>query len=136
MSNLTLKVVTPQRTVLDRDDVEMVLAPGAEGELGILPNHAPLLSKLKQGIIKYRVGGKNHYIGLEGGFLEVSSNKVAILADKAIFPEEADLLRAEDARRLAKEQLEKKLEGTDFVKVEAELRKALLELKLLEYAGK
>jgi len=133
---LSLKVVTPQRTVLDRDDVEMVLAPGSEGELGILPNHAPLLSKLKQGVVKYRVLGKEHYIGLEGGFLEVSSNKVAILADKAILPEEADLRRAEEARQLAKMRLEKRLEGTDFIKVEAELRKALLELKLLEYAGK
>lgn len=136
MSYLSFKVVTPQRTVLDRDDVEMVLAPGSEGELGILPHHAPLLSKLDPGVVKYRVEGKDHYIGLEGGFLEVSSNKVSILADKAILPEEADSRRADDARRLAKEQLEKRLEGTDFVKVEAELKKALLELKLLEYAGK
>lgn len=121
---------------MEKDNIELVLAPGSEGELGILPNHAPLLSKLKEGVVKYRVGGKDYYIGLEGGFLEVSSNKVAILADKAILPEEADLRRADEARRLAKEQLEKKLEGTDFIKVEAELRKALLEMKLLEYAGK
>lgn len=133
---MTLKVVTPQRMVLDRDDAEIVLAPGVEGELGILPNHAPLLSRLKSGVVKYKVGGKNHYVGLEAGFLEVSSNKVTILADKAILPEEADLRRAQEARQLAKEQLEKRLEGTDFIKVEAELRKALLELKLLEYAGK
>ena len=68
--------------------------------------------------------------------MEVSDNKVNILADYAILPEEADERRAQEARERAQREMDKRLEGTNFQQVEAELRKALLELKLLEYAGK
>jgi F-type H+-transporting ATPase subunit epsilon len=113
--------------------VESVVAPGVEGELGILPNHVPLLTKLKDGVAKYRVGGEDRYVGITSAFLDVVDNRVTIVSEAAVLPEEADQARAEEARRQAHEQLEKRLEGTDFRQVEAELRKALLELKLIEH---
>lgn len=133
---LHLTLATPSRSVLDIDDVESVVAPGVEGELGILPNHAPLLTKLKDGVVKYRVGGDQKYIGVTSAFMDVVDNKVTIISESAVLPEEADEARAEEARRQAHEQLEKRLEGTDFRQVEAELRKALLELKLIEHIKK
>lgn len=130
---MNLKVVTPQRTVLDIDSVEVVTAPGSEGELGILPHHAPLLTKLNSGIVSYTIGGKKRYLALEGAFMEVAFNQVSILADSAILPEEADARKAQAARARAEEEMKKRLEGTDFQRVEAEMRKALLELKLIEH---
>lgn len=136
MVTLHLTLSTPSRTVLDLDNVESVVAPGVDGELGILGNHAPLLTKLKDGVVKYRVEGNQRYVGITSAFLDVVDNRVTILSEAAVLPEEADEARAQEARRQAGEQLQKRLEGTDFRQVEAELRKALLELKLIEHIKK
>lgn len=133
---LHLTLATPSRKILDLENVESVIAPGVEGELGILPNHAPLLTKLHDGIVKYRVGSEKKYIGVTSAFMDIVDNKVTIISEAAVLPEEADEARAEEARRQAHEQLQKRLEGTDFQQVEAELRKALLELKLIEHIKK
>lgn len=133
---LHLTLATPSRSVLDVENVESVVAPGIEGELGILPNHAPLLTKLKDGVVKYRVGSDQKYIGVTSAFMDVVDNTITIISESAVLPEEADEARAEEARRQAHEQLEKRLEGTDFRQVEAELRRALLELKLIEHIKK
>lgn len=130
---LKLRVITPTRVVLDLMDVSVVTAPGTEGELGILPRHTPLFTKLKEGVVMYKMGDKKNYFGVANGFLEVSEDTVTILADDAILPEEADVKRAEESRKRAEEIMQKRLEGTDFQKVEAEMRKALLELKLIEH---
>lgn len=131
---LHLSLATPTRQMIDIDNVEIVNAPGELGDVGILPNHAPFLTKLRDGILNYRIDNQRKYIGVSNAFMDVCDNTVTIITDVAILPEEADKLHAEEIRRQAKEQLEKKLEGTDFRKVEAELRKALLELKLVEHA--
>lgn len=133
---LHLTLATPSRSVLDVENVESVTAPGVEGELGILPNHSPLLTKLKDGIITYRIGNERKHMGVTSAFMDVVDNKVTIISESAVLPEEADEARAEEARRQAHEQLQKRLEGTDFRQVEAELRKALLELKLIEHIKK
>ena len=133
---LHLTLATPTRNILDLENVESVIAPGVEGELGILPNHSPLLTKLKDGVITYRVGNERKHIGVTSAFMDVVDNKVTIISESAVLPEEADEARAEEARRQAHEQLQKRLEGTDFRQVEAELRKALLELKLIEHIKK
>lgn len=133
---LHLTLATPTRNVLDLEGVESVTAPGVEGELGILPNHSPLLTKLKDGVLTYRIGHERKHIGVTSAFMDVVDNEVTIISESAVLPEETDQARAEEARRQAHEQLEKRLEGTDFQQVEAELRKALLELKLIEHIKK
>lgn len=135
-SRLHFRVVTPQRILVDLDTVEVVSAPGVQGQMSILPYHTPLLTKLQPGLVVYKTAQEERIIGISQAFMEVSDNKVNILADYAILPEEADQRRAEEAREQAQKEMEKRLEGTDFQKVEAELRKALLELKLVEHAKK
>lgn len=133
---LHLSLATPSKKVLEVENVEMVNAPAEIGDVGILPNHAPFLSKLRDGVINYKVGGNNFYVGVNGAFMDVAENQVTIISEAAILPEDADLKRAQEAKDRAKAELEKRLEGTDFKMVEAELRRALLELKLLEHIRK
>lgn len=122
--------------MVDLDNVEVVTVPAEEGQVSVLAFHAPLLTKLQPGLVVYKTEREERFLGIHQGFMEVSDNNVNILADYAILPEEADQRRAEEARQRAQAEMEKRLEGTDFVRVEAELRKALLELKLLEHTGK
>ena len=130
---LHLSLATPSKKILEIEDVEIVYAPAEIGDVGILPNHAPFLSKLRDGVINYKVGGNNFYIGVNGAFMDVAENQVTIISEAAILPEDADLKRAQEAKDRARVELDKRLEGTDFKMVEAELRRALLELKLLEH---
>ncbi len=131
-----LRVATPQRILVDLDNVSVVTVPAEEGQVSVLAFHTPLLTRLKPGLISYRTEREERFLGVNQGFMEVSDNKVNILADYAILAEEADQRRAQEARERAQLEMEKRLSGTDFHQVEAELRKALLELKLLKYAGK
>ena len=133
---LHLSLATPSKKILEVEDVEIVNAPAEMGDVGILPNHAPFLSKLRDGVINYRIRGNNFYVGVNGAFLDVAENQVTIISEGAVLPEDAVLKRAQEAKDKAKAELEKRLEGTDFKMVEAELRKALLELKLLEHIRK
>lgn len=136
LSLFHLRVATPRRILVDLDNVSVVTVPAAEGQVSVLAFHTPLLTRLQPGLISYRTEHEERFLGVDQGFMEVSDNKVNILADFAILPEEADQRRAQEARERARQEMEKRLSGTDFQQVEAELRKALLELKLLEYAGK
>lgn len=133
---LHLSLATPSRQILEVEDVEIINAPAEIGDVGILPNHAPFLSKLRDGVINYKVGGNNFCVGVNGAFMDVAENQVTIISEAAILPEDADLKRAQEAKDKATAELQKRLEGTDFQMVEAELRKALLELKLLEHIRK
>lgn len=135
-SLLHLSLATPSKKILDIDGVEVINAPAEMGDVGILPNHAPFMSRLKDGVINYRIGGNNFYVGVNGAFMDVAENQVTVISEAAILPEDADLKRAQEAKDRAKAELEKRLEGTDFKMVEAELRRALLELKLLEHIRK
>lgn len=135
-SSLHFRVVTPQRILVDLDNVKTVTAPGVHGQISILPYHSSLLTKLEPGLVTYKTEHEERFLGVTQAFLEVSDNRVNILADYALLPEEADERRAQEARERAQKEMEKRLEGTDFQKVEAELRKALLELKLVEHTRK
>jgi len=128
---MNLKVSTPERVVLELSGITMLSADGVEGQFAILNNHIPFTTKLNDGIIKIKTAEGTQLLATGPAFFEVNKNNIIILTDSAILPSEADKLRAEEVRKKAEEQLEKKLEGTDFQKVEAELRKALLELKLV-----
>src|ERR1700716_1762688 len=102
---LRVQIVTAEREVFARDAVDMVVAPGAEGVLGILPRHAPLLTTLQPGVIRIKMGGSEEAMAVGGGFLQVARDKVLILADTAERTAEIDEARAEEARRRAREDL-------------------------------
>src|ERR1043166_6769481 len=102
---LRVQIVTAEREVLSEDAVDMVVAPGAEGVLGILPRHAPLLTTLQPGIVRIKKGGAEEAMSVGGGFLQVARDKVLILADTAERADEVDEARAEEGRRRAQEAL-------------------------------
>ena len=131
MATLKLEIVTAERAVYS-DEVDMVIAPGIMGQLGILPNHAPLMTMLEPGELCVRKGGEEAFIALSGGFLEVLQNRVVILADTAERVEEIDVARAEEAKRRAQEQLEHHPTGADMLAAEAALRRSLARLRVAE----
>ena len=81
---LHLSLATPSKQILEIEDVEIVNAPAEIGDVGILPNHAPFLSKLRDGVINYKVGGNNFYIGVNGAFMDVAENQVTIISEAAM----------------------------------------------------
>jgi F-type H+-transporting ATPase subunit epsilon len=104
-SQLSLEVVTPYRTVLI-EDVESVTLPGIEGELGILPEHIPLLTTLDTGIMSYKnSSGKTHAIAVHWGYAQVEGNSVRVLAELAETADEIDIERAKDAEKKANDIL-------------------------------
>ena len=102
---LKVKIVTAEREVFAEESADMVVAPGAEGVVGILPRHAPLLTTLQPGIVRIKHGGTEEAMAVGGGFLQVARDQVLILADTAERANEVDEARAEEARRRARETL-------------------------------
>jgi len=131
MATIHVDIVTAERTVFS-DEVEMVIAPGIDGVLGILPRHAPLLTALQVGVLRLKKGGEEILMAIGGGFMDVTPTKVVILADSAERAEEIDEVRAEEARRRAERLMSQKLSEVDFVRAEAALRRSLVRLKVAE----
>ena len=132
MSSLRLEIVTAERMVYS-EDVDMVIAPGIEGQLGILPHHAPLMTTLQAGELRVKSGGEELYLAISGGFLEVRPDRVIVLADAAERAEEIDVSRAEEAKRRAEQRLtEKRAPGLDEAQAEAALHRALARLTVAE----
>ena len=131
MAKLNLEIVTAEHSVY-ADEVNVVIAPGSMGQLGILPNHAPLMTMLGPGELCIRKDGEETYIAISGGFLEVLQNRVVVLADTAERAEEIDIARAEEAKRRAQEQLHLHPPGVDLISAEAALRRSLTRLKVAE----
>ncbi len=100
MDTFLLEIATPEKSLL-KEQVSEAQIPGADGYLGILPEHAPLLSKLKPGLLTYKIGGKESVLAVHGGFVEVKDNHVRCLVDQAERAEEIDMARAEAARNKA-----------------------------------
>ncbi len=132
MAKIRLEIITAERQVLV-DDVDVIIAPGIEGELGILPHHAPLITMLKPGELLIRKDGEETYLAISGGFLEIRPDKVVILADTCERAEEIDISRAEEAKRRAEERLKTRPPGVDVGQAEAALRRALVRLKVAEH---
>jgi len=101
---LQLDVITPERRLLS-EAVDAVTVPGANGELGILPGHTPLISQLQTGVLSYTQGGATHRLLVSGGFVEVNADRVSVLADLAEQPEEIDAARARTERDDAERKL-------------------------------
>ncbi len=132
MPSIRLDIVTAERAVYS-EDVDAVIAPGVQGELGILPHHAPLMTTLRPGELRIKKGGEEVSLVISGGFLEVRPDRVVVLADTAERTEEIDVARAEEARRRAQERLaERHVPGFDAARVEASLRRSLARLRVAE----
>ena len=131
MATIRCEVVTAERTVF-AEDVDMVVAPGIEGQLGVLPHHAPLITALTFGeLILHREGQEDEFIAIGGGFMEVGPTHVTILADSAERAEEIDEERAQAAQQRAAELMaQEHKEDEDFIRAEAALRRSMLRLKV------
>jgi len=130
VATLRLEIVTAEKTVFS-DDVTAVVAWGVEGQLGILPHHAPLMTMLRPGDLLIRKGNEEQYLAISGGFLEVRPDKVIILADACERAEEIDIERAEAAKRRAEEILKTRPPQVDTAAAEAALRRSLTRLKVV-----
>ena len=131
MPNLKVDIVTAERIVYS-EEVDALVAPGMEGQLGILPHHAPLMTILQAGELVVRKGGEEDTLAISGGFLEVRPDRVIILADSAERAEEIDTERAEAAKKRAEERLVEKTAEMDLARVEASLRRAMARLTVAE----
>ena len=131
MSTIRLDVVTAESAVYS-DDVDVVIAPGVEGHLGILPHHTPLMTTLQPGELRVRKGGEKFSLAISGGFLEVRPDRVIILADAAERAEEIDIARAEEAKRRAEDRLRQPTPEVDMAEAETALHRALARLEVVE----
>ncbi|GAB2721497.1 F0F1 ATP synthase subunit epsilon [Paenibacillus thermoaerophilus] len=129
MSTFVLEVVTPERTVFSQP-VNMIVARGVEGELGILPNHIPMVTPLKIAPLTYKKDGKQSDIAVNGGFMEVRKDKVVILAESAELPEDIDVSRAQAAKARAEERLRQQKSDIDHARAELALQRALNRLSV------
>ena len=126
---IQLEIVTPEKVAL-REAVDEVVVPGRDGELGILPDHTPLISQLKTGVLTYRQGNDRKQLHVSGGFVEVLSDRVSVLSDVAERPEEIDIERAQRARERAEKRIFARTEDVDFARAELKLQRALIRIQL------
>ena len=130
--SILLEIVTPERLAYS-DTVDSVQLPGVEGELGVLPGHAPLVSMLGVGELRIRKAGAEESFAIVGGFLQVRPGKVVVMAETADLAGEIDLERAQEARREAERALETGYhEGADLAAARAQLQQALLRIRVAE----
>ena len=126
---IALEVVTPERRVLAAEVDEVVL-PSAEGYLGVLPGHAPLLAMLDVGEVSYRTGTERRYMAVTGGFAEVLRDSVSILAKTSELAEEIDIERARRAKERAESELKKDLSDQQMRHTEVKLKRALCRIQV------
>ena len=127
---IQLEIITQEKHVLS-DEVSQLTTPAIMGDVTILPNHIPLFTRLKDGIIYYKKGDVESELAILGGFMDVAPHsKVTILADAAIRADDINIAKAEAAKKAAEETMKQKVSEVEFKLAEADLRRALLELKV------
>ena len=124
---LRLEIVTPEKTAYS-EDVEMVTLPGSEGELGVYPNHVPLLTTLNPGELRVLKAGKETFLAIGEGFVEVTGTSVSVLTDMALDVTAIDESAAEEAVARARAAMKDDLTGEEVASVQASLQKALAQL--------
>ena len=129
---LKVDIVTAERLVYSEEGVDEVVVPGSEGELTVLPMHAPLLTMIKPGVLRIVKGAEDVEMAVTGGFLEVRDDRVTILADAAERAEEIDVVRAEESRRRAERLIQERVSEEDLARAAAALQRALIRLKAAE----
>ena len=133
---LTVEIVTAEAVVYSGEGIDEIVAPGAEGEFAVLPQHAAFITTLAAGELRIVRGGDSEIMAITGGFFEVRNDRVVVLADAAERAEEIDVARAEAARRRAEESLRERVELADLVQVQAALGRALARLRVAERRGR
>jgi F-type H+-transporting ATPase subunit epsilon len=128
-NTLQLQIVTPEAQTFS-DRVEMVTLPGVEGEMGIYPNHVPLMTQLVPGEIVVRKDGQDFFLAVGDGFVEITGQRVAILTDMALRVEQIDEAKAEEARRRAEARLAEHLDDTELAAVQAALANSLAQINV------
>jgi len=128
-STLRLEIITPVATVFS-EDVEMVTLPAVEGEIGILPQHVPLMTQMVPGEMVVRQNGKDRFLAVGEGLVEITGDHVAILTDLAIAAENIDEAMAEEARQRAQARLKEKLSAEEVANVNAALARSLAEIRV------
>ena len=132
MTGIRIDIVTAERAVYS-EDVDAVIAPGIQGQLGILPHHAPLMTTLQSGELLIKKDGEEIALSVTGGFLEVRPDRVVVLADAAERADEIDVARAEEAKRRAEKLLaDRGTIGADAASCEASLHRAMTRLAVAE----
>ena len=132
-TKIQLEIVTPDRSLI-REEIDELQVPGAEGYLGVLPGHTPLLSTLTVGELWYRIGTTVHYLSISGGFVEVLPDRVTILADIAERAEEIDVTRAQAAKQRAEERLARSAADIDIERARISLLRSLIRLQVASRA--
>jgi F-type H+-transporting ATPase subunit epsilon len=133
MPTMNLEIVTAERQVFSSDDVTTIIAEGAEGQMAILPRHAPLVTMLEPAeLIIRKNSGDEMFMVITGGFIEVKPDKVIILADACERSDEIDVERAEAAKRRAEERIKSLTPEVDQLRAESALRRSLARLRVVE----
>ncbi len=128
-NRLKLEIVTPEALTYSQE-VEMVTLPGIEGEMGVYPNHVPLMTQIMAGEVIARKDGQDQFLAVGEGFVEITAERVAIMTDMAILAENIDEAKAEEARRRAEARLNEKLDDAEAALVNAALAQSLAQLKV------
>ena len=131
MATFRLEIVTAERMVYS-EDIDALVAWGVEGQLGILPHHAPLMTMLQPGDLMIRKGKEEDYFAISGGFLEVRPDKVIVLADACERADEINMARAEEAKKKAQETMKAAPMSVEAASAEAALRRSIARLKAAE----
>ncbi len=133
---LTVEIVTAEKVIQVQDDVEVLIVPGSEGQLALLPSHAPLMTTLDVGELIFRSRNDETSFAVSGGFLEIRNDKVTVLANAAETGDDIDVTRAEEARTRAEGRLQEATEqgegALDMARARASLQRALLRLCVAE----
>ena len=129
MATLKLEIITPEAVTFS-DDVDMVTLPAVEGEMGIYPNHVPLLTQIEAGEIVVRKGGQDTALAVGEGFVEITGERVAVLTDMAIRADNIDEAAVEAARKRAEERLKEKVGTDEEAVLKAAMANSLAQLKV------
>lgn len=138
MSSLAVELVTPERmfvsdgSSLTIDNIDAVIATGTEGEMTILPDHAPLITALAPGLLTLRNSGAEMILAVSGGFIEVNANLVSVLADAAEYSHEIDVRRAKVARDRARDAIDTAADSDEAARARSSLSRALARLRAAE----
>ena len=128
-AQLKLEIVTPESLTYS-ESVDMVTLPAVEGEMGIYPNHVPLMTQVVAGEVVARKDGQDHFLAVGEGFVQITGDKVAIMTDMAVKADDIDEAKAEEARKRAEARLSEKLGGEESATVQAALAHSLAQLKV------
>jgi F-type H+-transporting ATPase subunit epsilon len=127
--NLLLEIITPEK-IIYKDEASEVIVPTEDGEITILPNHMNLLTKVNPGELIIKKGNSQHYLAITGGFLEVNSNKISIVAEYVVRAQDIEMGKAMEAKKRAEKLMTEKLTDNEMRVTQAEMIKAILELKI------